>query len=348
MVNSSNWQENLAFDHDSLEEVMEDGGNEPIANTFDMDTSPMFAATEEVMEDSGVNSPNSPEKDPIGNPFDQDAPSVFAFTEEVLEDASDNSDLNQPNSLEKDPISHPFDQNAPPMFAFPEEVPENPSDSTATSSQLTTTSPQSSMKIPSSALTVQEKFEEEVKNKNFFEAFMTVVREAAQLKVLTVVEDENDPLFEDDLSKLQGQPGKRMATFIELLSGDIKNIVGSRFLQNPEYQEILNFHREQVGEGQEIIEKNIGNLRNLLMELVDQQNKAENSAVNTPILEANTAEINNEYGEFYHSTRPSQTSDQFMETPNYPDYQENFQEEEVVKDPSFYIPLRQDEIIANG
>jgi hypothetical protein len=132
------------------------------------------------------------------------------------------------------------------------------------------------METTASTLPVQQKFEEAVKKKNFFEAFLAVIHEAVQLKILTVVEDENDPLFEDNLSHLQGQPGKRMATFIELLSGDIKNVIGSRFLENSHYQEILNFHREQVEEGQQIIEKNIESLRKILIYLIELQERSEN------------------------------------------------------------------------
>ncbi|MGK7933132.1 MAG: hypothetical protein AB4041_17100 [Microcystaceae cyanobacterium] len=339
MVNSSDWQENLAFnlEDDALEEVMEESGNEVIADSLNEDFVTDF------LDSSG--------NDPISHPFDEDAPSILAFTEEVLEDTSMGSEVNQPNSLVNDPISHPFDEDAPSILAFTEEeIQENPLESTVKSSQTADTmvhqpTSQSLTNSPAPALNVQQKFEEEVKNKNFFEAFMTVVREAAQLKVLTIVEDENDPLFEDDLSKVQGQPGKRMATLVELLSGDIKNIVGSRFLEHPNYQQILNFHREQVGEGQEMIEKNISNLRNMLMDLLDQQNNTENSIVNSSIVEANAAEIDQDLRETYPSNYSYEMRDQFRENSNYPD---NFYGEERVEDPSFSLPYSQEEILEDG
>lgn len=122
----------------------------------------------------------------------------------------------------------------------------------------------------------KNQFHENIEERNFFEAFASVIEEAVQLNILTIVEDENESLV-DGLENLKGKPGKRIATTIELLSGDIKNVIGSRFLEDTQYRELLNFHMDQVSKGQDIIKKNIDCLNTALKYLMDVYTNTKNS-----------------------------------------------------------------------
>lgn len=306
MVNSFDLQGNFPVNSQNTSlDVIEGDFDDLIANPFDNEAPPIFPFTEaeEIIEDDATNSVLNIPENPINDPII----SLFSPVpeEEIIEDDLENLPQNSTETVMNDPISQPFDPDAPSVFDFTEEteddtftLPETSTESVISInnhrvSQTDVFPTQSQVETTSSTLPVQQKFEKAVREKNFFEAFLSVIHEAVQLKILTVVEDENDPLFEDNLSLLQGQPGKRMATFIELLSGDIKNVIGSRFLENNHYQEILNFHREQVEEGQQIIEKNIESLRKILIYLMELQERSENLTQVPSFSEINNPKVPN-------------------------------------------------------
>lgn len=117
----------------------------------------------------------------------------------------------------------------------------------------------------------KEAFKKSINDKNFFEAFAVVVKDLTQLKITTIVEDE----FEEEntwsvpVKELEGKPGKRLVTIIDLINGDITNIVGNRFINNQDYTTIRDQHIEQVAKGQDIIKSNLGILQSALKELIE-------------------------------------------------------------------------------
>lgn len=98
----------------------------------------------------------------------------------------------------------------------------------------------------------QKDFKEKINNKNFYEAFADVVKDIIQLRIFTIIEDDVN-LLQDDLDKNEGQPSKRIVTIIDLLDGDIKNIIGKDFVEKPEYKELQTYHLSEVEKGQVII-----------------------------------------------------------------------------------------------
>jgi hypothetical protein len=124
-------------------------------------------------------------------------------------------------------------------------------------------------------------FQEKVNDNKFFEAFASVIEDTVTLEIMTIVEDENENWVKDkgDRKKEQGMPGKRMVTQIKLLNGDITNIIGNRFIENPSYEHLREFHETQVLKGQDIIKGNLECLHKALTYLINIH-KQENSQKN--------------------------------------------------------------------
>jgi hypothetical protein len=116
-------------------------------------------------------------------------------------------------------------------------------------------------------------FRASIRNRNFGEALALIVANMAELRIETFVEDENDSADAASISDYQGLPGKRMITSINLLDGDIKNIIGNRFVRDETYGSVCEYHREQIVSGMQIIRDNIDTLKHAiqsLRELADQ------------------------------------------------------------------------------
>lgn len=117
----------------------------------------------------------------------------------------------------------------------------------------------------------KEAFRKNINQKDFFEAFAAVVRDLNQFTVTTIIEDEIETgkASQVPVEEIEGQPGKRLVTIIDLVDGDITNIVGSRFLQNQDYSKLREQHINQVAKGQEIIKSNLEILQTAIKELIE-------------------------------------------------------------------------------
>ncbi|NJO21232.1 MAG: hypothetical protein HC838_15955 [Spirulinaceae cyanobacterium RM2_2_10] len=93
------------------------------------------------------------------------------------------------------------------------------------------------------------------------EAFLLAMSRATELRVTTWVVPTGQAA--DAKGVIAPQPGRRLRTHINLLQGDIENEVGDRFLRDRQYQELRQFHHQQVGKGSEIVAQNIESLRRL-------------------------------------------------------------------------------------
>ncbi len=114
------------------------------------------------------------------------------------------------------------------------------------------------------------------------EAFLLAMGRATQLNVTTWVVPAGQELA---LVQPGPRPGWCLRTRINLLQGDIENEVGDRFLREPNYQELRQFHQTQVGKGSDIVAQNIESLRRLFGVM-----QALYSTPATADLEATTAE----------------------------------------------------------
>ena len=115
-------------------------------------------------------------------------------------------------------------------------------------------------------------FGQQIKDKNFFDAFASVIEDAVNLKIVTVVEDEVIDIQSEVIEKdYQGEKGKRMITIINLLDGDIKNVIGRQFMS--EYEALRKFHQEQVLDGKNIVQQNLNTLSTTINSLIEIFNK---------------------------------------------------------------------------
>lgn len=103
----------------------------------------------------------------------------------------------------------------------------------------------------------QEEFARNVSSRNYRDALASVVTQLSHLEIVTIVEDENEAVPLSGGASQQGMPGKRMVTTIDLLDGDITNVIGSRFVENPTYSPLREMHRQQVDQGFSILDKNV-------------------------------------------------------------------------------------------
>jgi hypothetical protein len=127
----------------------------------------------------------------------------------------------------------------------------------------------------------KEKFNQNIKNGNFFDAFVSVIEDAVTLEIITIVEDIGDPDTEingdkNERTNNKGLPGKRIMTTIGLLEGDIQNVVGSQFISDPAYEKLRTFHETQVAKGETIIQSNLESLHKAMIYLIDIYKKNPN------------------------------------------------------------------------
>lgn len=117
----------------------------------------------------------------------------------------------------------------------------------------------------------KEAFRKNINQKDFFEAFAVVVRDLNQFTVTTIIEDEIEAgqSSQVPVAELEGQPGKRLVTIVDLVDGDITNIVGSRFIHHQDYGKLREQHINQVAKGQEIIKSNLEILQTAINHLME-------------------------------------------------------------------------------
>ncbi len=110
---------------------------------------------------------------------------------------------------------------------------------------------ESSVTVTSSKST-SIRFQKELKEtKNFGDALVTVFAELVQLKIVTWVAANGET---------EAKPGNRLKTTINLIDGDIENEIGAKFLTDPEYVSLREFHESQVAKGSETIANNLKTL----------------------------------------------------------------------------------------
>lgn len=114
-----------------------------------------------------------------------------------------------------------------------------------------------------------DKFKGELQNNNFVGALKTALSEVIELEIVTwVVPADQDDLGQD--TPENALPGHLMRTRINLVDGDIDNEIGSHFVGSGPYTELRQFHLEQVQKGQDTIQKNLTNLKQLFEILVEK------------------------------------------------------------------------------
>ena len=103
-------------------------------------------------------------------------------------------------------------------------------------------------------MAASDDFKEQLKAGKIVEALALALSEAIELQVTTWVSSDQ----ETDIKS-----GQRLRTRINLLEGDIENEIGKQFVGNSPYRELRDFHRDQVNQGQKIIQDNLSSLQKL-------------------------------------------------------------------------------------
>lgn len=116
-------------------------------------------------------------------------------------------------------------------------TPMPPSVSTAISTTTVNT--------PSTSERFQKKLNE---TKSFGDAITEVFTDLVTLEIVTWAAQEGE---------IGHKPGNRLRTVISLIDGDIENEIGSEFLPGSPYEQLREFHNEQVMKGSETITKNL-------------------------------------------------------------------------------------------
>lgn len=118
-------------------------------------------------------------------------------------------------------------------------------------------------------MATSDQFKDELQNNNFIGALKTVLSQAIELEIVTwVVPAEQEDLTQD--TPEDALPGHLMRTRINLVDGDIENMIGSHFVGSGPYAELRQFHLEQVQRGQDIIQKNLTNAKQLFEILAEK------------------------------------------------------------------------------
>jgi hypothetical protein len=126
-------------------------------------------------------------------------------------------------------------------------------------------------------MTGMEEFREKIRAGAIFDALTLAMSEAVELKITTWVAAP-----ESDCEGETSQPGYRLRTRMNLVSGEVENEIGSEFMHNPAYAQLQKLHLEQVQQGREVLIKNLESLQTMfaifndtLTDLPSQQGKLE-------------------------------------------------------------------------
>ncbi|GCL38080.1 hypothetical protein SR1949_31930 [Sphaerospermopsis reniformis] len=105
----------------------------------------------------------------------------------------------------------------------------------------------------------------------------TAIADVVELEIETSVFDASSSFTDESQT---AKPENRLLTRINLIDGDIKNEVGSKFIGDGPYAELREFHLSQVKESREIIQKNIESIQKLyeiLMAMLKHSQNNQNS-----------------------------------------------------------------------
>jgi hypothetical protein len=101
------------------------------------------------------------------------------------------------------------------------------------------------------------------------EAFALAMSKTPELEITTWIATPNQT---SQSSSVQPQPGHRLRTQINLVAGEIKNEIGDRFIHNNAYQEVHQFHLDQVSRGHQTIKQNLLSLQQMFRLMAVLQN----------------------------------------------------------------------------
>ncbi|NES80423.1 MAG: hypothetical protein F6K10_02635, partial [Moorea sp. SIO2B7] len=122
-----------------------------------------------------------------------------------------------------------------------------------------------------------EDFKEALRAGKLTEAFVMAMSKATELNIITWVASSEEQLL-PSAKVASAKPGYRMRTRLNLVEGSIDNEIGDQFIGSGPYQELRQFHLEQVVRGTQAIKNNLDSLNKLfrLLAVLQQQKLAPN------------------------------------------------------------------------
>jgi hypothetical protein len=134
-------------------------------------------------------------------------------------------------------------------------------------------------------MTASDDFKKALRTGNLADAFAIAMGQAVNLKVTTWVAP-SQPNFTSGNPSTDIDPSYSLQTHLNLIEGKIENKIGDRFLGETPYQEIRQFHLQQVQQGHQTLEKNIESLQKMFMLMATfQQQKLERNVQQVDRLE---------------------------------------------------------------
>jgi hypothetical protein len=121
-------------------------------------------------------------------------------------------------------------------------------------------------------MTASDDFKKALRTGNLADAFAIAMGQAVNLKVTTwVAPSQQDFAPENPVTEID--PSYSLQTHLNLIEGKIENKIGDRFLGDNPYQEVRQFHLQQVQQGHQTLEKNLESLQKMfrLMATFQQQ-----------------------------------------------------------------------------
>ena len=135
-------------------------------------------------------------------------------------------------------------------------------------------------------MAASDDFKAALKAGKLTEAFTLAMSQAIELNITTWVASANDEQTRDGTSQSQPKSGNRLRTRINLIEGAIDNEIGEQLISKASYQELQEFHLQQVREGNKILENNLQSLQKLFSVLaILKQQQLTNSSPQSPLLD---------------------------------------------------------------
>ncbi len=121
-------------------------------------------------------------------------------------------------------------------------------------------------------MAIREEFHALLKAGKLSDALMLALSESVEMEVTTWVGSDDTP---------QALPGQRMRSRLDLVAGEVEHEIGEAFLDSAVYEQLKQFHLQQVEESRHTMIKNVESLQQLfsvLARILPQ------SAQNTPAI----------------------------------------------------------------
>jgi hypothetical protein len=125
-------------------------------------------------------------------------------------------------------------------------------------------------------MVVNEEFKRLLQTGQFNEALLLALEQAMEIEVTTWVASGQE---------VEAAPGQRLRSRLNLIAGELEHEIGEEFLDNPAYQQLQQFHLDQVQASRQTMVQNVETLQQLftvLTRLLPSASKAVESKELSP------------------------------------------------------------------